>query len=107
VRAVITNHSLSRLGLKLGALVTAEVKAPWVMLYKGDKEPHSTAENIYGGTVRRITSGKVTTEVVVSISGGTELCSVITEESKKRLNLQENDTLWVGFNAFAVVLHVD
>jgi molybdate transport system regulatory protein len=85
----------------------AEVKAPWVMLYKADKEPYSTAENIFSGRVQRITSGKITTEVVVKISDGTELCSVITEESKKRLNLQENDIIWVGFNAFAVVLHVD
>jgi len=107
ISAVITNHSLARLGLKRGALVMAEVKAPWVMLYKADKEPYSTAENIFSGRVQRITSGKITTEVVVKISDGTELCSVITEESKKRLNLQGNDIIWVGFNAFAVVLHVD
>jgi molybdate transport system regulatory protein len=107
VSGVITNHSLARLGLKRGALVMAEVKAPWVMLYKGEEEPKSAAENIFHGAVRRITSGKITTEVVVVIPDGTELCSIITEESKKRLDIQENDTLWVAFNAFAVVLHVD
>jgi molybdate transport system regulatory protein len=44
---------------------------------------------------------------VVRISPETELCSIITEESKRRLAIKEDDTLWVGFNAFAVVLHVD
>lgn len=107
VRGIITNHSLAQLGLKRGALVMAEVKAPWVMLYAGDEEPKSTAENIFRGTVRRIAGGKITTEVVVQIPDGTELCSIITEESKKRLDIRENDTLWVAFNAFAVVLHVD
>jgi molybdate transport system regulatory protein len=107
INAVITNHSLALLGLKRGALVMAEVKAPWVMLYKEDEEPNSTAENVFRGTVHRITSGMVTTEVVVRIPDGTELCSVITEESKKKLDLKENDPLWVAFNAFAVVLHVD
>ena len=107
IKAVITNHSLGRLGLKRGTLVMAEVKAPWVLLYKGDGEPKSTAENIFSGTVYRIVRGRVTTEVVVRIPDGTELCSVITEESAKRLDLKANDPLWVAFNAFAVVLHVD
>jgi molybdate transport system regulatory protein len=107
INAVITNHSSGRLGLKRGTLVMAEVKAPWVMLYKSDEEPRSTAENLFRGIVHRITSGTVTTEVVVRIADGTELCSVITEESRKRLDLKENDPLWVAFNAFAVVLHVD
>ena len=107
VRGVITNHSLIRLGLKRGALVMAEIKAPWVMLYKGEEEPKSAAENLFRGIVHQIKSGEVTTEVVVGISDGTELCSVITEQSKKRLDIQINDTLWVAFNAFAVVFHVD
>jgi molybdate transport system regulatory protein len=85
----------------------AGIKAPWVMLYEDDQEPKSTAENVFRGTVHRIISGGVTTEVVVGIPDGTELCSVITEASKKRLDIKENDILWVAFNAFAVVLHVD
>jgi molybdate transport system regulatory protein len=104
---LITNDSLRRLGLKTGSLITAEVKAPWVMIYATDEEPKSTAENIFRGVVHRVISGRVTTEVVVRISDGTELCSVITEESRKRLDIQENDALWVAFNAFSVVLHAD
>ena len=45
VTTVITNDSLSRLGLKAGSLITAEVKAPWVILQRSDREPESTAEN--------------------------------------------------------------
>lgn len=107
VNAVITNHSLARLGLKRGRLVMAEIKAPWMMLYMGDEEPKSTAENIFRGMVYRITRGQVTSEVVVRIPDGTELCSIITEQSAKQVGLKENDSLWVAFNAFAVVLHVD
>jgi molybdate transport system regulatory protein len=107
VRGVITNHSVARLGLKRGALVIAEIKAPWVMLYKGEEEPRTAAENLFRGTVRQIKSGKVTTEVVVGISDGTELCSIITEQSKKRLDIRVNDSVWAAFNSFAVVLHVD
>jgi len=107
INAVITNHSLGSLGLKRGALVMAEIKAPWVMLYKSEDEPKSGADNIFRGIVRQIKSGKVTTEVVMAIPDGTELCSIITEQSRKRLGIQVNDTLWAAFNSFAVVLHVD
>lgn len=37
--SVITNYSRARLGLKRGTLVTAEVKAPWVMLFRGKEGP--------------------------------------------------------------------
>ena len=57
--------------------------------------------------VHRISRGRVTTEVVVRIPDGRELCLVITEESKKRLDLKENGPLWVVINAFAVVFCVD
>jgi molybdate transport system regulatory protein len=104
---VITNDSLARLGLKAGTVVTAEVKAPWVVLQKGDEEPRCSAENKFHGTIDRIIKGKVTTEYAVKIPDGTELCSVVTSDSSRRLNLHENDPVWAIFNSFSVVLHLD
>ena len=57
VTTVITNDSLIRLGLKVGMLITAEVKAPWVVLQKGEKEPECSTENMFQGTVERIIQG--------------------------------------------------
>jgi molybdate transport system regulatory protein len=107
VAAVITNTSLERLGLKRGLLITAEIKAPWVILQKGDTEPHCTAENVFRGRVTKILRGDLTTEFVVTLPDGTDLCSVVTEESRQRLGIKRNDDVWVMFNSFAVVLHVD
>jgi len=107
VTTVITNDSLSRLGLKTGSLITAEVKAPWVILQKSDKEPESTAENRFFGTIVRINKGEITTEYVVRIPDGTELCSIVTTENARQMGFQENDQVWVVFNSFSVVLHVD
>jgi molybdate transport system regulatory protein len=107
VTTVITNDSLTRLGLKVGTLITAEVKAPWVILQKDPEAPQCSAENKFRGTVDRITQGKVTTEYVVRIADGTELCSVVTSESSRRLDLHANDPVWAVFNSFAVVLHLD
>jgi molybdate transport system regulatory protein len=107
VTTVFTNDSLSRLGLKAGSLITAEVKAPWVVLQKSDREPESTAENRFAGTVTRINRGEITTEYVVRISDGTELCSVVTTGNACQIGFQENDRVWVIFNSFSVVLHTD
>ncbi|MBM4136313.1 MAG: transporter [Nitrospira sp.] len=107
VTTLITNDSLSRLGLKKGSLITAEVKAPWVILQKSDREPESTAENRFFGNIKRISRGKITTEYVVRISDGTELCSVVSTENAHQMGFQENDQVWVIFNSFSVVLHTD
>jgi molybdate transport system regulatory protein len=107
VTTVITNNSLQRLGLKVGALIAAEVKAPWVILQKADERPVCTAENMFLGTVTRVLRGKLTTEFTVRIADGTELCSLVTEESGRRLGIKEKDKVWAVFNSFAVILRVD
>jgi molybdate transport system regulatory protein len=88
-------------------LITAEVKAPWVILQKSDKEPKSTAENRFLGTITRISKGEITTEYIVRISDGTELCSIITADNTYQMGFQENDQVWAIFNSYAVVLHID
>ena len=105
VTTVITNDSLLRLGLKLGFLITAEVKAPWVILQKSDSEPKSTAENRFAGNIVRINKGEITTEYVVRISDGTELCSIVSTENARGMGLRKDDRVWAIFNSFAAVLH--
>jgi len=107
VTAMITRDSLVRLGLRPGVLISAEVKASWVVLQKGVAEPNCTAENKFQGTIARINQGQVASEYVVRIADGTELCSLVTSESSSRLDLKENESVWVMFNSFSVVLHLD
>jgi len=107
VTTVITNDSLDRLGLKAGRLITAEVKAPWVILQQGREAPVCSAENRFNGVVSRITRGAVSTEYSVRIADGTELCAVVSSTGGRHLNLHEDDRVWVLFNCFAVVLHID
>jgi molybdate transport system regulatory protein len=107
VTTVITNNSLQRLGLKVGALIAAEVKAPWVILQKADERPVCTAENIFPGIVTKVLRGKLTTEFTVRIQDGTELCSVVTEESRRNLGIKEEDEVWAVFSSFAAILRVD
>lgn len=107
ITTVITNDSLERLGLKQGGLITAEVKAPWVILQGGDTEPACSAENRFKGVLTKITRGKTSTECVVRISDATELCAVVSSAGSRHLELKEGNSVWVLFNCFSVVLHVD
>jgi len=107
ITTVITNDSVKRLGLKRGGLVTAEVKAPWVLLQAGDIEPQCSAENRFKGVIKNITTGRINTEYAVKISDGTTLCSIVSTVSPGCLKLKEGDVVWVFFNCFSVVLHVD
>jgi molybdate transport system regulatory protein len=104
---VITNESLHRLQLGKDSFVVAEVKAPWVILSKDEKEPKASPENRLRGSVSQIIRGKITTEYIVSLPEGTELCSVVSDESRKRLGLAKDDEVWAMFNSFAVILNVD
>lgn len=104
VTTVITNDSVKRLGLKTGKWITAEVKAPWVILDKCPNSPECSAENRFNGIVEKIIQGEINTEYRVRISDGTEICSIVTTESCRRLGLGEGDTVWVLFNSASVVL---
>lgn len=104
VTTIITLESLDRLGLQVGRLVTAEVKAPWVMLQPFHAQG-CTADNHFQGTVVRINAGKVTAEYVVRIDDSTELCAMVSREGAAHLSLQVGDPAWVLFNCFAVILH--
>lgn len=107
VTTTITNNSLIQLGLKKGRLVTAEVKAPWVILQKIESETLScTAENQFKGVVTHVNQGEVNSEYVVRISDVTELCSVVTTESFRQVGLKKDDPVWAVFSSFAVVVQV-
>ena len=107
ITTIITNDSLQRLGLKVGKLITAEVKAPWVMLQKSGNGQECSADNMFKGVVERITQGEINTEFIVRISDGTEVCSIVTSESCRRLALVEGDEAWVLFSSYSVVLLSD
>ncbi|HBI16359.1 MAG TPA: transporter [Desulfobulbaceae bacterium] len=104
---MITNNSLDRLGLHEGKLTSAEVKAPWVFVQKGENIPECSSENRFQGVITRMTRGKVATEYVIRITDGTELCAIASTESSMRQVLQETNRVWALFNCFSVVLHSD
>lgn len=104
ITTIITLESLDRLNLQEGRLLTAEVKAPWVMLQPAIAQACS-ADNRLPGEVVRINAGKVTAEYVLRIDDSTELCAMVSTDGAENLSLAVGDQAWVLFNCFAVILH--
>jgi molybdate transport system regulatory protein len=107
ITTVITRDSMKNLALREGRLVTAEVKAPWVILEQADQKPMCSAENTLHGEIIRINKGAVNTEYAVRIADGTEICALASTESSRELGFDIGDCVWALFNCYAVVLHVD
>jgi molybdate transport system regulatory protein len=107
ISSIITNGSLEKMRLRQGSLVTAEIKAPAVFIAAPDAEGHTTsAENRVQGTVTAINSGRVNSEVILTLKEGTELCAIITTASLKRMSLQTGDKGWALFGAYSVILNI-
>ena len=91
VTAIITNSSVDSLGLMKGKVAYAVIKASEVMIGKGLETARLSARNILPGSVTRLQDGAVNSEVVISLSGGTEVVASITRESVSALALLTGD----------------
>jgi len=56
-----------------------------------------SARNVLKGKVVKITPGAVNTEVVLELTGGNQIVSIISKESSEKLGLK------VGKDAYAVI----
>ena len=66
-----------------------------------------SARNILTGTVIKVTRGAVNSEVTIRLDGGSELVSIITNESVDNLGLKENVAAFAVIKASNVMLAVE
>jgi molybdate transport system regulatory protein len=107
VVAIITNESVSHLGIKEGLHAYAILKASWVILGKDLDAKKISARNVLRGTVAKVHTGAVNDEVILKLAGGTELTAIITRESSHVLGIKEGDAADAAFKANNVILAVD
>ncbi|QLA15305.1 TOBE domain-containing protein [Desulfolutivibrio sulfoxidireducens] len=105
--SVITNESLDILHIRPGTFLTAEIKAPFVVVTAGPTPPATSAENVFCGVVEKVVAGELTGEALVRLADGTRICAAVTAESVRALGLSPGDTAFASCNAFAVVLRAD
>ena len=107
ISAIVTNTSAEQLGLKPGRLLSAEVKAPWLVLERCDAAGCNSLENRREGVITRIKAGAVNTECAVRIADGAQLCAVVSSPVFAELRLKEGDPARVLFSSYAVILHTE
>lgn len=105
--AIVTEGSIGSLGLAQGKAVKALVKAPWVILLAGVPTLKFSARNQLTGTVSQITKGAVNSEVTLTLAGGTEIHSIITQEAVLDLGLKVGDQATALIKASHIILAVE
>lgn len=66
-----------------------------------------SARNILKGKIKRIVPGAVNSEVIVELSGGAEIVSVITKESMDSLGLAVGKEVYAVVKASNVMIATD
>ncbi len=66
-----------------------------------------SARNVLKGTVKAVTHGAVDSEVVIELSPGVEIVSIITKNSAEGLGLKVGDSAYAIIKAPNVIVAVD
>ena len=107
VVSVITAESASTLALAEGRIMTATVKAPWVILTLKDDGLKTSARNRFEGVIASVAVSEIAAEVVADLADGTKVVALVTRESVDRLKLEVGREILVMFKAFSVILNAE
>ncbi len=87
--AIVTEESVTNLGLAVGKEVFALIKASWVIVTTGDGGMRTSARNRLCGTVVLCREGQINGEVIIELAGGRRIAAVVTNDSIKDLDLKQ------------------
>lgn len=104
--ATVTCDSTEQLGLVVGGEAFALVKASSIIIVTDQQGARFSARNHLHGTVSRLQTGAVNTEVVLDLPGGGAVAAIITNESSQALGLAVGVPASALFKATSVILGV-
>jgi molybdate transport system regulatory protein len=104
--ATITGESTQSLGLAPGTEVFALIKAPSVIVMTGDRAAKLSAGNQLSGTIVRLKTGAVNSEVVIALPGGLTIAAIVTRDSADALGLATGKAATAIFQAASVIIGV-
>lgn len=102
--ATVTRESVTSLGLRSGVQVFALVKASSIVILSDDGGARFSARNRLDGTITRILTGAVNSEVVIGLPGNNTVAAIITNESCRELGLAAGQPASALFKASAVII---
>ena len=99
----LTEQSANRLGLSVGKEVLTLIKAPWVKISKS-AENSTNYDNRLSGRISSVARGAENSEVMVTLTGGAQLCSTLDNQDADSQQLKEGDYVTALFNADQVII---
>jgi molybdate transport system regulatory protein len=104
--AMVTSESAYELNLKVGSEAFALIKASSVFIVSEDDATHFSASNRLTGTISRIQTGAVNSEVILDLLGSGAITASVTNESCDLLELAVGKPVTALFKASSVILGI-
>ncbi|MBM3073499.1 TOBE domain-containing protein [Enterobacter sp. RHBSTW-00994] len=102
--AIVTTSSKEALGLVPGKEAIALIKAPWVTLATEDCGLKFSARNQFAGAIASVTEGAVNATVHIQTDAGFEIVAVVTNESRKEMQLAAGKRIIALIKASAILI---
>lgn len=107
IKSIITNESATNLGIAKGRLITAIIKAPFVMASHDAEACFAGPLNCFAATVTSIQTDGAYLEVRGALADGTTMCALIPYASPQATPLKVGGAAWFSFRALSVILIAD
>ncbi|HDR9021993.1 MULTISPECIES: TOBE domain-containing protein [Burkholderia] len=104
--ATMTTAAAKRLGLKIGQDAIALIKSSAVVLVADFAGYVLSARNQFSGSISRIERGATTSLVVVTLAGGVNVTSSVTNDAVDALGLVVGQPATAVFKAYSVMVAV-
>ena len=104
--ATVTRESTNELELKVGVDAFALIKSSSIIVVTDDQGARFSARNRLTGTVGRLRTGAVNTEVEIYLPGGGSVSAIITNTSSDNLGLAHGMSASALFKASSVIIGV-
>lgn len=101
IKASLTKRSVDNLRLAQGKEVLALIKAPWISL---STTKSSEFDNQLLGTISSIQQGDTTSEVLVELSSGEQLCATVNNQTLTQLSARIGLAVFAQFKAESVII---
>ena len=66
-----------------------------------------SARNVLKGKIKKVTHGAVNSEIIIEVTGGVEMVSIITKSSAERLGLKPGKEVYAIVKASNVMIGID
>jgi molybdate transport system regulatory protein len=104
VVAIVTNGSVTTLGLAVGKAVIAFIKASSILVMTDSTGIALSARNVLAGKISKVSNGQVSSEIGITLPSGITVFATITHDAVNELSIKDGVDASAVFKASSVIL---